>query len=178
MLRIRLTIFVVASILGTITPLAAQQAGGTKVGVLTCRTSASLGLIIGSHQSVRCSFSPDGGPPENYVGHIGRLGLDLGVRGGGVMVWTVVAPINGLHHGALAGNYVGVNADASLGLGAGAKVLGGSHRSIALQPLSVSGAAVLRGKQIFGRCPERYPRVGRGDGGRTGARCQIVPLSN
>ncbi len=37
-------------------------------------------------------------------------------------------------------HYVGVNADASLGLGAGAKVLvGGSHRSIALQPLSVSG---------------------------------------
>jgi hypothetical protein len=119
----------------------AQQAGGTKVGVLTCKSSASLGLIIGSRQSIRCSFSPDnGGPPENYVGHIGRLGLDLGVRGGGVMVWTVVAPTNGFQHGALAGHYAGVNADASLGLGAGAKVLvGGSHRSVALQPLSVSG---------------------------------------
>lgn len=140
MFRFRLMISVIASILGAVTPLAAQQASRTKVGVLTCKTSASLGLIIGSHQSVRCSFSPDGGPPENYVGHIGRLGLDLGVRGGGVMVWTVVAPTNGLHHGALAGNYGGVNADASLGLGAGAKVLiGGSHRSIALQPLSVSG---------------------------------------
>lgn len=140
MFRFRLMISVIASILGAVTPLAAQQASRTKVGVLTCKTLASLGLIIGSHQSVRCSFSPDGGPPENYVGHIGRLGLDLGVRGGGVMVWTVVAPTNGLHHGALAGNYGGVNADASLGLGAGAKVLiGGSHRSIALQPLSVSG---------------------------------------
>jgi hypothetical protein len=122
-------------------PTFAQQAGGTKVGVLTCRSSASLGLIVGSRQSVRCSFSPDsGGPPETYVGHIGRLGLDLGVRGGGVMVWAVVAPTNGYHHGALAGHYVGVNADASLGLGAGAKVLvGGSHRTISLQPLSVSG---------------------------------------
>jgi Protein of unknown function (DUF992) len=119
----------------------AQPAGGTKVGVLTCKSSASLGLIIGSRQGVRCSFSPDsGGIPENYVGHIGRFGLDLGVRGGGVMVWTVVAPTNGWQHGALAGHYVGANADASLGLGAGAKVLvGGSHRSIALQPLSVSG---------------------------------------
>ncbi|MGB6445804.1 MAG: DUF992 domain-containing protein [Xanthobacteraceae bacterium] len=126
----------------TLTPSArAQPAGGTKVGVLTCKSSASLGLIIGSRQGVRCSFSPDsGGRPENYVGHIGRLGLDLGVRGGGVMVWTVVAPTNGWQHGALAGNYVGASADASLGLGAGAKVLvGGSHRSIALQPLSVSG---------------------------------------
>ena len=122
-------------------PAFAQQAGGTKVGVLTCKASASLGLIVGSRQSVRCSFSPDsGGKPENYVGHIGRLGLDLGVRGGGVMVWTVVAPTNGYHHGALAGHYVGANADASLGLGAGAKVLvGGSHRTISLQPLSVSG---------------------------------------
>lgn len=126
----------------TLTPSArAQPAGGTKVGVLTCKSSASLGLIIGSRQGVRCSFSPDsGGLPENYVGHIGRLGLDLGVRGGGVMVWTVVAPTNGWQHGALAGNYVGASADASLGLGAGAKVLvGGSHRSVALQPLSVSG---------------------------------------
>jgi hypothetical protein len=130
---------VTAAVLAT--PALAQQSGGTKIGVLTCKASASLGLIVGSRQEVRCSFSPDaGGPPENYVGHIGRLGLDLGVRGGGVMVWTVVAPTNGWQHGALAGNYVGANADASLGLGAGAKVLvGGSHRSIALQPLSVSG---------------------------------------
>ena len=123
------------------TPALAQQAGGTKVGVLTCKASASLGLIVGSRQSVRCSFSPDsGGTAENYVGHIGRLGLDLGVRGGGVMVWGVIAPTSGYHRGALAGHYVGASADASLGLGAGAKVLvGGSHRTISLQPLSVSG---------------------------------------
>ena len=121
----------------------AQQSGGTKVGVLTCRTSASLGLIIGSHQRISCSFAPDaGGPSESYVGHITRLGLDLGVRAGGVMVWGVVAPTNGFHSGALAGNYVGASGDASLGIGAGIKVLvGGSHRSIALQPISVSGQA-------------------------------------
>jgi Protein of unknown function (DUF992) len=139
--KFRHLFFGIAVIAALTTSAQAQPAGGTKVGVLTCKSSASLGLIIGSRQSVRCSFSPDsGGLPENYVGHIGRLGLDLGVRGGGVMVWTVVAPTNGWQHGALAGHYVGANADASLGLGAGAKVLvGGSHRSIALQPLSVSG---------------------------------------
>lgn len=141
MLKLREVLFSIAIGAALLAPAVAQPAGGTKVGVLTCRASASLGLIIGSRQGINCSFSPDnGGPPENYVGHIGRLGLDLGVRGGGVMVWGVVAPTNGYHHGALAGRYVGVNADASLGLGAGAKVLiGGSHRSIALQPLSVSG---------------------------------------
>jgi len=119
----------------------AQPAQAAKVGMLTCNTSKSLGLIIGSRQGITCSFAPeDGGQPENYAGHIGRLGLDLGVRSGGVMVWAVVAPTNGYRRGALAGNYAGVNADASLGLGAGAKVLvGGSHRSISLQPLSVSG---------------------------------------
>jgi hypothetical protein len=141
MLKFRDAFFGIALAAALAAPALAQPANGTKVGVLTCRSSASLGLIVGSRQNVRCSFSPDsGGTSENYVGHIGRLGLDLGVRGGGVMVWTVVAPTNGYHHGALAGHYVGVNADASLGLGAGAKVLvGGSHRTISLQPLSVSG---------------------------------------
>jgi hypothetical protein len=127
--------------IGAITPLAAQQAGGTKVGVVACKTSASLGLIVGSHQKLRCSFNPDnGGPPENYVGHINRLGIDLGVKAGGAMAWGVFAPTNGLRHGALSGTYVGGSGSASLGVGVGANALiGGSHRSIALQPLSVEG---------------------------------------
>jgi Protein of unknown function (DUF992) len=132
----------VAALLGAITPLPAQQAGGTKVGVLTCKTSASLGLIIGSHQKMSCAFSPEiaGLLPENYAGHINRLGLDLGVKAGGAMAWGVFAPTNGLHHGALAGRYVGASGSASLGVGVGANALiGGSHRSIALQPLSVEG---------------------------------------
>jgi hypothetical protein len=120
------------------TPACAQY---TKVGVLTCKTSASIGLIVGSQQKLRCNFAPDaGGPPDNYTGTINRVGLDIGVRGGGVMVWGVVVPTAGVPHGALAGRYGGAAADASLGLGAGAKVLvGGSHRAITLQPLSVSG---------------------------------------
>ena len=141
MSKYRLVLLAAAALMAAVTPGAAQQAGGTKVGVLTCKTSASLGLIIGSHQKLRCSFSRDNaGPPENYVGHINRLGLDLGVKAGGVMAWGVFAPTNGLHHGALAGTYVGGSGSASLGVGVGANALvGGSHRSIALQPLSVEG---------------------------------------
>jgi hypothetical protein len=122
-------------------PVAAQKAGGTKVGVLTCKTSASLGVIIGSHQKLACSFAPsDGGPSDYYSGHVTRLGLDLGVKAAGVMVWGVFAPTSGVHHGALAGTYVGGSGDIALGVGVGAKVLiGGSHRSFALQPLSVEG---------------------------------------
>jgi len=116
-----------------VTPAAAQPSGGTKVGVLTCRTSASIGLIVGSHQRIACR-------PDNYAGYITRVGLDLGVTTGGVMTWGVVAPVNGWHHGALAGDYGGASGSASLGVGVGANALvGGSHRSFALQPLSVSG---------------------------------------
>jgi Protein of unknown function (DUF992) len=123
-----------------VAPAIAQQSGGTKIGLLTCKSSAALGLIIGSHQKIRCSFAPDNGPPENYEGHINRLGLDLGIKGGGVMTWAVFAPVNGYHHGALAGTYVGGSGSASLGVGVGANALvGGSHRSVALQPLSVEG---------------------------------------
>jgi hypothetical protein len=123
------------------TPATAQQAGGTKIGVLTCQTSATIGLIVGSHQRIRCSYAPDnGGPPENYAGYINRVGLDLGVTGGGIMTWGVIAPVNGWHHGALAGNYGGASGSVSAGIGVGANALiGGSHRSFALQPLSVSG---------------------------------------
>ncbi len=123
-------------------PAVAQPSGGTKIGVLTCRTSASIGLIVGSHQRIACSFTPDagGGRPDNYEGHITRVGIDLGVTTGGIMTWGVVAPVNGWHHGALAGTYAGASGSVSAGVGVGANALvGGSHRSIALQPLSVSG---------------------------------------
>jgi hypothetical protein len=123
------------------TPLAAQQPNQTKAGVLSCRTSASVGLIAGSHQKLSCRFTPDvGGPPETYYGHINRVGLDVGIRAGGAMAWAVLAPTNGIHHGALAGKYVGASGGVSLGVGANANVLvGGSHRSFALQPLSLEG---------------------------------------
>jgi hypothetical protein len=56
------------------------------------------------------------------------------------MLWAVFAPVNGYSRGALAGTYAGVSGDIAVGLGLGANVLvGGSHRSIALQPLSVEG---------------------------------------
>jgi Protein of unknown function (DUF992) len=120
-------------------PSSAQPVGGVKVGVLTCRTSASLGLLLGSHQKIRCTFRPDNGAtPDHYEGHINRLGVDIGIKTGGVMVWGVFAPTHGFHHGALTGKYVGASGSASFGLGLGANALvGGSHRSIALQPLSV-----------------------------------------
>jgi hypothetical protein len=59
------------------------------------------------------------------------------------MVWAVYAPTT-RRFGALAGNYSGATAEATVGAGLGANVLvGGSDRTVALQPLSVQGQAGL-----------------------------------
>ena len=58
--------------------------------------------------------------------------------------WAVFAPTRDIGPGDLAGNYGGVTAGAAVGVGANANVLvGGSNRSIALQPLSLQGQAGL-----------------------------------
>jgi|SRR5579872_920559 hypothetical protein len=117
----------------------AHAAGRAKVGTLRCNLAPSIGLIVASRQRLSCTYTPDGPwPPEAYFGHFTTVGLDIGVNRGGHMVWAVFAPISRHYRGALAGTYVGVTADAAVGLGLGANALvGGSHRSIALQPLSV-----------------------------------------
>lgn len=139
-LHLGLSVGVVAAIVVTAlthTPAVAQQSRA-KVGVLSCAMSASIGLVIGSKQRLRCRFTPDAGAPESYFGSITRLGLDLGVTAGGVMSWLVFAPTSQPARGALAGSFVGASADAAIGVGLGANVLvGGSNRTIALQPLSV-----------------------------------------
>ena len=83
------------------------------------------------------------GPKEVYVGSITKFGLDLGATAGGEMVWAVYAPTT-RKFGALAGNYGGATAEATVGAGLGANVLvGGSDRTVALQPVSVQGQAGL-----------------------------------
>jgi len=77
------------------------------------------------------------------VGSITKFGLDLGATAGGEMVWAVFAPTN-RKFGALAGDYGGATAEATVGVGLGANVLvGGSDRTVALQPVSVQGQAGL-----------------------------------
>ncbi|MGC1689639.1 MAG: DUF992 domain-containing protein, partial [Pseudolabrys sp.] len=71
-------------------------------------------------------------------------GLNVGISAGGVLGWAVFAPTTGLPLGALAGEYVGVSGDVGIGLGAGANILlGGSNRTIALQPISLQGSIAL-----------------------------------
>jgi hypothetical protein len=123
---------------------ASGQASRTKVGTLSCDISAGIGLIITSKKDLTCMFTPSQpGPREVYVGSITKFGLELGATAGGEMVWAVYAPTN-RKYGALAGNYGGATAEATVGAGLGANVLvGGSDRTIALQPVSVQGQAGL-----------------------------------
>ena len=123
---------------------ASAQANRTKVGTLSCDISGGIGLIITSKKELTCMFTPSQpGPKEVYVGSITKFGLDLGATAGGEMVWAVYAPST-RKFGALAGNYGGATAEATVGAGLGANVLvGGSDRTVALQPVSVQGQAGL-----------------------------------
>ena len=59
------------------------------------------------------------------------------------MVWAVYAP-SSRGFGVLAGTYTGATAEATVVVGLGANALiGGSNRTVALQPLSVTGQTGL-----------------------------------
>jgi Protein of unknown function (DUF992) len=137
MLRYAVGAAVVALAVASAGPAAAQRA---KAGLLTCDVSAGIGLIIGSQKSVSCVFAPDHpGLQEVYIGSITKFGLDIGITGGGVMVWGVFTGTSA-GPGFLAGDYVGASGEASIAAGLGANVLiGGSNRTVALQPVSVTG---------------------------------------
>lgn len=125
-------------------PVSAMAQPRAKAGTLTCDVSAGIGLIVASKKAVTCLFTPaQPGPREVYVGSISKFGLDVGATSGGEMMWSVFAPSN-KKFGALAGEYGGASAEATVGAGLGANVLvGGSERTIALQSVSVQGQAGL-----------------------------------
>ena len=126
-----------------VSPALAQSS--VKVGTLTCDVSAGIGLLISQQQTMTCAFAPaSGAPPDSYIGRIDKFGLALGSVRQGTMVWGVLAPSDGFPHGALAGTYGGVGAEATAGAGVGANLLvGGTGRAFSLQPLSIQGQTGL-----------------------------------
>ena len=128
-----------------LTPVPADAQGArSQLGMLDCDISGGFGFIIGSRKEVNCLFTPaGGGRREAYVGAISKFGLDLGATTGGQMVWAVHAETTA-RRDTLAGTYVGASAEATVAVGLGANVLvGGSNRTIALQPISVQGQTGL-----------------------------------
>jgi hypothetical protein len=136
-----------AASIGAAEPTAAQNS--IKVGELRCEVEGGLGLIITSTKEMRCSFTSSKGFKEYYYGKIQKFGLDIGVTDKGILAWIVLSATNGTQKGALAGQYVGLDASATVAAGVGANYLvGGSSKSITLQPWSVqaqSGLALAGG---------------------------------
>jgi hypothetical protein len=115
-----------------------------RAGVLQCQGGQNVGFVVGSVASLECVFQSEGRRPEPYVAIIHRLGLDLGVTQMTRLAWAVNAPTNRVGRGDLSGNYGGVGANASVGVGGGGNFLvGGPANSYALQPISVQGQTGL-----------------------------------
>ena len=124
---------------------------GVKAGYLNCNEASGWGYVFGSSHALKCIYTSNSGHTERYTGHITKFGVDVGYLAGGVVVWAVLAPTSDLGKGALAGSYVGVTAGATGGAGGGADVLvGGSQKSISLQPISIEGTTGLNLAAGFG----------------------------
>jgi hypothetical protein len=128
-------------VLAMTSPAFPQQVRWIDAGTLSCQVAPSVGLIIGSRQNMQCIFrSRVTGKQERYSGTMGRLGLDVGFSAAGQLVWRVRTSTTRLGARELAGTYSGASGDISVGAGVGANVLvGGSNRTVSLQPLSVKG---------------------------------------
>ena len=133
--------FAGAAVVSPTASLGQERTAKVRTGTLTCQGKGRIGLLIGSREKLACIYEPSGNRPKRQLlGTVTNVGLDVGVKGPSVMVWGVLGSTTALPTDALRGRFVGAAADASLGLGAGAKVLvGGNNKSIVLQPLSVQG---------------------------------------
>jgi len=125
-------------------PAQAQRPAWEQSGTLNCDVSGGIGFVVGSQRQVNCLFTPSyPAPPEQYVGTITKVGLDVGFTAGGQLAWEVLISTT-RRRGVLAGSYAGASAEATVGAGLGANLLvGGNDRSVALQPLSIQGQVGL-----------------------------------
>jgi hypothetical protein len=128
-----------------VAPIASANAvPPVRAGILECRGGQNVGYIVGSSASLECIFQSEGRRPEPYIATVRRFGLDLGVTDQTRLTWAVNAPARQVGRGELAGNYGGVGANASVGIGFGGNFLvGGPDNAYALQPISVQGQTGL-----------------------------------
>jgi hypothetical protein len=135
--KLKFTLASATAVAAVLLAAAPASAAHVQIGVLTCKVAGGPGFVFGSSKDLECKFEGINGLKEPYHGAITKFGIDIGFTGSSYMVWTVLAPSSNVPEGALAGNYGGVSAEATVGLGVGANaLLGGFQQSIALQPLS------------------------------------------
>jgi hypothetical protein len=115
-----------------------------RAGILQCEGGQNVGFVVGSVASLQCVFQSEGGRPDAYIATIHRYGVDLGFTQQTSFSWAVNSPTSRVFRGELAGNYGGVGANASVGVGFGGNFLvGGQRNAYALQPISVQGQTGL-----------------------------------
>lgn len=126
-----------AAVLAASSP--AKADARVEIGVLRCTVEGGVGLIVGSSKGMNCVFHHRG-VDEHYRGNVTKIGIDIGYTRRTEIAWAVFATTARIPPASLAGRYAGVSAEATVGLGVGANALiGGSRRSVILQPLSVQG---------------------------------------
>jgi hypothetical protein len=114
-------------------------AAAVRTGVLECEIAPGIGLIVTSSKALSCVYRSGDRRPVFYTGTVSRYGLDVGMTGKGRFIWGVFAAGRVQRHYALAGDYLGAGAGATLGGGLNANALvGGNINSITLQPLSIN----------------------------------------
>ena len=133
------------AIAALVAPIASAHAlPPVRAGILQCQGGQNVGFVVGSVTSLECVFQSEGRRPEPYLATVRRIGVDLGFTEQTRFSWAVSAPNSRLGRGELAGNYGGVGANASVGIGGGGNFLvGGPQNSYALQPISVQGQTGL-----------------------------------
>ena len=133
------------AVVALVAPIASANAlPPVRAGILQCQGGQNVGFVVGSVTSLECVFQSEGRRPEPYIATVRRYGLDIGFTEQTKFSWAVNAPTGWVGRGDLAGNYGGVGANASVGVGGGGNFLvGGPQNSYALQPVSVQGQTGL-----------------------------------
>jgi hypothetical protein len=136
--RFTKSLAIAASTVALSLPLATNaQAERVEAGLLTCNVEGGAGFIVGSSKDMSCTFESTGGYTETYTGNVKKFGIDIGKTDRATVKWVVFAPTKEVGKGSLAGQYGGISGEVTVGGGIGANALiGGSKRSIVLQPFS------------------------------------------
>lgn len=123
----------------------ANEVGGKRIGDLNCQIEGGWGLLLGSSKAATCEFKAADGTTHAYTGSLDKIGIDIGVTEAAYMTWAVFTQDEyDASPEAMLGNYTGISAEASLGIGLGANALiGGNGKRIGLQPVALQGNSGL-----------------------------------
>ena len=96
-----------------------------RAGILQCQGGQNVGFVVGSVTSFECVFQSEGRRPNPIIATVRRYGLDLGFTGQTRLgLGSQRAERPGWPR-RIAGNYGGVGANASVGVGFGGNFLVG-----------------------------------------------------